>query len=146
MILLRHVLRWYSYLFHFLLALFLLGIGIVVTQSPGFDVRIGFLPLKSEEIVPVFITTAIIGIITILLAVTRLFPYAFPVYALIVLVQSFRWLLFLNGATFSGREEFEGALWLLAGIFGAFLSSLTVLKQAPRKGVATQSAAVKTAR
>lgn len=128
---LRGILLAYSYLFHTVLALAVLLMTVVVKSSnmeAGF--RLGYVPFRGEELVAVLMYSAIIGLITIILAVTRIFPYAFPVYALIVLVQGVRWFL-LGSSTYSGQDEFRGALWLLVGMFGAFLSSLIVLR--PRR-------------
>lgn len=122
----------YSYVYHALLALFVLGLSGLTYAMGTYNLRLGMVPYSGKDLSDVLFWSAAIGLITILLAVTRIFPYAFPVYALLVLVQMVRWL-FLGPYTFQGADEFKGAVWLTVGALGAFLSSLIVLRL-PRRG------------
>ena len=124
------ILRLYSYLFHLILALFLLGVAIVASD-PGQNLQLGMLPWKGEELHTWLLYGSIAGVIVVLLAITRLFPYLFPVWALVVLVLMIRGY-FLQPYTFSGRPEFNLSLWLTGGALLAFLASLTIFRKRKR--------------
>lgn len=74
------------------------------------------------------IALAVVGLLSIFLAVTGIFRYLYPVWAIIVL-----WLIvkgfILSPFTFANAGTFYGALWLTFGAFGAFVGALWFLKR-----------------
>lgn len=74
------------------------------------------------------IALAVVGLLSIFLAVTGIFRYLYPVWAIIVL-----WLIvkgfILSPFTFANAHTFYGALWLTFGAFGAFVGALWFLKR-----------------
>jgi hypothetical protein len=123
------LLRWYSYAFHAILCLFTLAVAAIAVSSHSIP-KFGFLPFTDETMIRGLFTLAIVGLVSVFLAVTGLFRYMFPVWAAIVL-----WLMvkgfFLSPFTFPNADAFRGALWLTFGAVGAFFGALWVLK--PRK-------------
>lgn len=119
----------YSYFFHFVVALFVLGIATVVTLSGTHNLRIGFFPFTGEEATHILLYSSLIGLVTVLLGVTGIFRYAFPVWTTLFLVQAVRWAVLSPRAQYTGVDQFKGMLLLLLGAFGAWLSSLIELKR-----------------
>lgn len=118
----------YSYTFHLVLVLAALAFSVVVTASDNASVRLSMLPFTGPELERVVLYSALIGLATILLGITGVFRYAFPVWALLVLVQLARWT-WGPGTTFQGRDQFQGMVLLIVGALGAFLSSLIEFKK-----------------
>jgi hypothetical protein len=126
------MLRVYSYLFHLALALFLLAMAVVASTSTG-RLDIDVLPWQGDDAAQWLIWGSIVGIISIVLAVTGIFRYLFPVYALTVLAIMIRGY-FLQPYSFAGRESFYSTLWLVLGALLAFLASLTLFRfRRPRR-------------
>ena len=124
------LLRLYSYIFHLAVSFFFLGLGIVsvATSSPLNLSSLGFTPQNATT--GVFVL-GIVGLISTILALTRIFKYLFPVWAAIVV-----WLMikgfFLSAATFSGPSSFRWAIALTLGGIGAFFGALWTLKSRSR--------------
>jgi hypothetical protein len=114
-------------LYHLVLALILLAVSAVALASDAHTLNLEMFPWKGDELIRWLFYGSIAGLITIALAVTGIFRYLFPVWALIVFVMMARGFLILP-YTFSGPDEFYRVLALIAGAFIAFLGSLTVFK------------------
>jgi hypothetical protein len=121
------LLRVYSYLFHLILSLFLVGISIVAMSS-GKALTLKMLPWEGDQLNHWMLSLGILGIICVFLAVTGLFRWIFPLWTLLVFVLMLRGF-FLTSYDFGGEANFKGAAWLTFGAFAAFLSSLSVLSQ-----------------
>ena len=61
-----------------------------------------------------------VGLISIILAITGVFRFLFPMWALVVLVLMVQGFL-LKPYTFEGKPDFYSVLWLIAGRLLAFL-------------------------
>jgi hypothetical protein len=89
--------------------------------------KFGFLPFSDENMNRSLITLGVVGLISVFLAVTGIFRYLFPVWAIIVL-----WLMvkgfILSPFIFPNADTFHGALWLTFGAFAAFFGALWWLK------------------
>jgi hypothetical protein len=121
------ILRLYSYLYHLILSLFLLGLGIVASIGGMHNLNLGMLPWKGAELTHWVIGLAIAGLVSILLAVSGVFRYLFPIWCLTVVVLMIRGF-FLSPFAYHGPDEFRGVVWLVVGAIGAFLSSLQLFK------------------
>lgn len=126
------ILRLYSYVYHFVLALVLLGISGVAIASDVHTLNLPMFPWKGDELIHWVFYGSIAGLITIVLAVTGIFRYLFPIWTLIVFVMMVRGFL-ISPYTFTGVDQFYEVLALIAGAFVAFLSSLTLFKTAKRR-------------
>ena len=124
------ILRVYSYLYHLILCLFLLGISIIAILSTGL-LRLEVLPWQDDDLVQWLLCGSLAGILSIILAVTGIFRYLFPVWALVVLVMLIRGYL-IQPYTFAGKDPFYQTLWLIGGALIAFLASMTLFTK-PKK-------------
>ena len=121
------VLRIYSYLYHTILCLFLLGLGIVASIGGAHNLSLGMLPWKGAELTHWVLGLAITGLVSVLLAVTGVFRYLFPAwcaYVVWLMVRGF----FLSPFAYHGPDEFRGVVFLVVGAIGALLSSLQLIK------------------
>jgi hypothetical protein len=122
------LLKAYSYLFHLVLCLFLAGLGLLGYASDASRLHLGVVSWGEP---PFLLLAAFAGLLSIVLAVSGLFRFLFPLWALAVLVTMVRGFL-LGPYVFAGWQPFQWTLFLLLGAFGAFLSSLIVLKRTRR--------------
>ena len=89
------------------------------------------LPWKGDELIHWVFFGSIAGLLSIVLAVTGIFKYLFPVWTLVIFVLLVRGFL-ISPYAFAGVDQFYAILALIAGAFGAFLSSLTLFKKKRR--------------
>jgi hypothetical protein len=120
----------YSYLFHLLLSIFLLGAASISAASRQ-PLNLRMLPFTQETMLSGVLVLGAIGLVATMLAMLRIFRYLFPVWAAIVLYFMVRGFLFSTYA-FSDKKGFESALWLIVGALAAFIGSLWALKRRRR--------------
>lgn len=125
------ILRVYSYLYHLILCLFLLGICIVA-KNGATTVKLSMLPWSGSELTTWLLWGSIFGLLSIVLAITGVFRVLFPLWTLIVLVLMFQGFL-VKPYTFDGKAAFYNTLWLIAGAALAFLASLTLFPSRRRR-------------
>jgi hypothetical protein len=121
------LLRLYSYLYHLVLSLFLLGLAIITMASGQNNLVLNMLPWKGEELTRWVLALSLIGLITTLLAITGVFRFLFPLWCLAVVVLMIRGF-FLSPFVFSGPEQFRSVIWLVVGAVVAFLASLMLYR------------------
>ena len=125
------ILRVYSYLYHFILCVFLLGLAIIAMMSTG-TLRLEVLPWNGDDLVQWLLWGSLAGLLSIILAVSGIFRYLFPIWTLLVLVMLIRGYL-LQPYTFAGREPFYQTLWLIGGALVAFLASMTLFRRSKKR-------------
>ena len=118
------LLRVYSYLYHLVLCVFLLGMAIVAKSGTGL-LKLDVLPWDGAELAQWLLWGSIAGLVSIFLAITGIFKYLFPVWTLVVVVMMIRGYL-LQPYTYAGKEPFYQTLLLIGGALLAFFASLTV--------------------
>jgi hypothetical protein len=124
------LLRLYSYFFLLAVSLFFLGLGVVsaATSTPLHLDALGFGPGSATT---AMFLLGLAGLLSIGLAITRVFKYLFPIWAAVVL-----WLMvkgfFLSAATFAGPANFRWAIALTLGAVGAFFGALWTLNPRSR--------------
>lgn len=118
------LLRTFSYLFHFILSIFLIGMALIA-DSAGKPLKLDMLPWEGMKLNQWVLGLGLLGLVCVLLAVTGLFRFVFPFWALFVFILMLRGF-FFTSYNFGGEDQFRGAAWLTFGAFGAFLSSLSV--------------------
>ncbi|HET8546411.1 MAG TPA: hypothetical protein VFL57_00325 [Bryobacteraceae bacterium] len=126
------VLRVYSYLYHLVLSLFLLGISGIVLASGNHNLQMPMLPWEGDRLTQWLFWGSVFGLLSAILAVTGVFRYLFPLWALVVLVIMVRGFL-LGPYRFGGPDSFYRALTLIFGALLAFLASLTVFRARRRR-------------
>ena len=125
------MLRAYSYIYHAVLALFLLGIATVALLSSN-TLKIPILPWTGAAATQWLLWGSIFGLLSVVLAVTGIFRYLFPLWALAVLVLLIRGYI-LQPIPFSGPSDFQMAMLLTGGALLAFLASLTLFTLRPKR-------------
>ncbi len=114
--------RIFSYLYHLVLAVFMLGVSILAWSS-GTTLQIGILPWDGNTLRYVLLFGGIAALIAIALAVTRILPVLFLLWTVAVFFFLFR------GYVFSPYQFAEGGLktailitlGALVAIVGAYL-------------------------
>jgi len=125
------LLRVCAYIFHLLLSLFLVGIGIVALIS-GEDLALGVLPWKGPALTRAVLILGVLGVICVALTVTGAARWLFPLWTLFALIMLLRGF-FLSPYIFTGAGEFQIALWLTVAAFVAFLASLSLFWRQRRR-------------
>jgi hypothetical protein len=123
--------RFYSYLYHLVLALFLIGLASVALLSSN-TLKLAILPWSGGALTQWLLWGGLAGLLSIALAVTGVFRYLFPLWALAVLALMVRGYI-LSPIPFATESEFQTAMLLLAGALIAFLASLTLFRLRPRR-------------
>lgn len=118
--------RLYSYLFHGLLGLFLLGISLVALLS-GTALHLEMLPWNDQTDTYILLCAALFGLLTVLLALKRTARFLFFLWSLAVFVMLVKGF-FLSNYHFAGSSGFRTAALLTAGallaIFGAWFQMI----------------------
>ena len=119
--------RVFSYLFHGLLTLFLLGISVVALSS-GQSLHLEMLPWQGQTLAYWLLCAALAGLVTVVLAVRRKWRLLFFLWSLAVLVTMARGF-FFSHYYFTGPPEFHRALYLTAGALIAAFGAWSRLRQ-----------------
>lgn len=115
------ILRFYSYLYHLLLALLLLGLALVA-KSSSLPLRLEMLPWKPEETAAWVMGLTVAGILAIVCAIAGRFRWLFLLYALTVLVLMVKGY-FLSGYGFASSDELSFAAYLSLGALVAAIGA-----------------------
>lgn len=116
------LLRIFSYLFHLLLALFLLGVSVISLLSGGHNLHLGMLPWAGAQLTWSLVVCSLFGLICVAAALLGKVRPLYFLYTLAVMVMIVRGY-FVSGYTFSTQDEFRFALYLSGGAFLAMLGS-----------------------
>jgi hypothetical protein len=128
--------QFYSYLFHFLLSLFVGGMALIawLANSTTFDLEM--IPWWSgQTLVKWLLGAAALGILAVALAVTGKLRSLLAVWALVVLailVYGY----FLSPYSYAGMEEFRTVLWFVGGAALAWVGALSQARRGEKKRAA----------
>ena len=117
-------------MFHLAASLFFLGLGVVSAAARS-SLHLDALGFTPDTAVLGVLILGIVGLASVVLAVTGKFRYLFPGWALIVvwlMVKGF----FLSSATFAAPASFGWAVLLTVGAVGAFFGALWALRPRSR--------------
>ena len=109
----KALLRYFSYLYHGLLCLFLLGLSAMALATGMHSLQLDVLPWKGTTLTYWIFFGPLLGLMALLMSVKRIFPSLFVLWALIVMVMLVRGYIF-SGYYFD-TGEFRLAMWLIAG-------------------------------
>ncbi len=122
--------RYFAYLFHALLAFFLLAVSGLALASGTPGLKFGMLPWAGSTLNYVLFFGALAGLATVLLAFRGTLPVLFLLWSALVA------LLLLKGYIFSGYRfepgEWKTALFLLAASFLALPGAWSRFRASPR--------------
>jgi hypothetical protein len=123
------LLRVFCYLFHTILSLALLALGLVAVTSHVSDMKLETLPWQGTQLNNLLIGLGILGLLSVLLAITGAFRLLLALWSVYVLGLLVRGVFFTSTVTFSGREDFHNWLLLVAGAILALIGSLTLFSR-----------------
>ena len=126
------VLRVYSYLYHLILSLLLLGISGIVLASGNHNLQMPMLPWEGDRLTQWLFWGSLAGLLSVILAATGRFRYLFPLWTLIVFVMMVRGFL-IGPYHFGGPDSFYVTVLLIIGALLAFIGSLTVFRARARR-------------
>jgi hypothetical protein len=127
----KALMRYYSYLFHLILALFLLAVSGLALASGSPNLHLGMLPWTGATLTRVLFFGALGGLVAVLLAMRGTLRILFLLWSLVV------FLLLVKGYIFSGYQfegtEYKTALYLIAASLIALPGAWFQLRRVPRK-------------
>ena len=126
------LLRIFSYLFHLLLALFLLGVSLVSLLSGGHSLHMGMLPWTGSQLTWSLVICSLFGLISVVAAVLGKLRPLYFLYTVAVLVMIVRGY-FVSGYTFGTGDEFRFALYLSGGALLAMLGGWSQRRRRRRR-------------
>jgi hypothetical protein len=116
----KALMRIIGYLYHTLLALFLLALSGMALAN-GHWLHLEMLPWSGAALTYWLLGGALVGLLAVALAVKRVFPALLLLWSLVVLVM------LIKGYIFSGyyfaQGELKTAVWLIGGAFVALLGA-----------------------
>lgn len=129
---LHTLMRYYSYLFHLVLSLFVFGVSAVAYLSDKHNMNVTLMPwFTGITLSRVMLALGLVGVVAVFLAFTNKFRQLLPVTS-IVAFGLLAWGFFINKAfVFASKTDFQWAIALTAGALGAALCSLMELKREP---------------
>ena len=127
---LKAIMRYFAYLFHIVLALFLLAVsGVAISTGTG-SLRLGMLPWSGDTLNYVLIGSAVVGLLTVLLAMKGVLRILFLLWSFLVFVM------LVKGYIFSRYQfqpnEFRIALYLIGASLLALLGAWFQLRTSAR--------------
>jgi hypothetical protein len=119
------LLRVLGYLFHTLLSLALLAVGLVDMLSDEAKLKIEMLPWQGDALARWMVALGLLGLISVVLAMLGRLRVLYILWCLFVLVMWVRGVFFASGVTFADAGQFQMNLWAILVALLAFLGSLT---------------------
>ncbi|MGA2133912.1 MAG: hypothetical protein ABSH50_16590 [Bryobacteraceae bacterium] len=121
--------RVFSYLFHGLLTLFLLALSCMALTS-GQTLQLGMLPWQGPNLAYWLLGGALLGLVSVILAIGGKWRALFFLWSLAVLAILFRGY-FFSHYHFAGPPAFHRALYLTAGAILAAFGAWFQLRREP---------------
>lgn len=110
---LRALLRFYSYVFHGLFALFLLAISVIALTSGSTTLRLHILPWEGRTLAYAMLGLAVAGILVVFMAMKGVARSLFFLWSLLVLVLVLRGYFFSSYSFAPGTGQMTTALWVI---------------------------------
>ena len=119
--------RIYSLLFHLLLSLLMLGLGIVGYSSASSGLKLGMLPWEGSQLLGWLTALGLGGLLLVILAFKGVLRIVYMVWTVVIaylIVNGY----FLTNYRFAGEGEFRFAIYCALAALLAFLGALWLLK------------------
>ncbi len=126
------IVKLFSYLFHLVLALFLLGLSIVAFLNNAHNLRLEMLPWTGEALTWWLLGLGLAGLVIIALAVKGILRVVFLVWTVAVLALMIRGFYF-SSFVFNGWTGFQLVLLLVLGALLSVVGGWLQFRQAPAK-------------
>lgn len=127
---LKAIMRYFSYVFHGVLALFLIALSALALGAGGSgELHLGMLPWKGDTLMYVLLFGSLFGLLTVILAIRGILRILFLIWSFIVFV------LLVKGYIFSGYKfaphEFRTAMYLILASILALFGAWFQLQRTP---------------
>ena len=127
----KALMRFYSYLFHAVLALFLIALAAIALISGVPNLQLGMLPWTGTTLLNVLLFGGLFGLVTVILAMRGVLRVLFLLWSLAVAV------LLIKGYIFTGYRfapnEFRTALYLIGASLLALPGAWFQLRRQPKR-------------
>lgn len=123
------VLRIFAYVYHLIFSLLLLALGGVAVLSGADNLKLEMTPWQGRQLKYWLLGMGLLGLASVILAMTGKVRFLLPLWSLAVLVLLVRGLFLSPAFTFSGPDQFNDGLYLTSGAALALLGSLTLLRR-----------------
>jgi hypothetical protein len=124
--------RFYSYLFHGVLALFLLAVSLVPLFSGTHNLQLDMFPWQGRTMTYALMALAVAGLFTVFLAMTNRSQAPLFLWSILVLLWML-WGYFWRPYRWSGPDAFLNTLLLLAGAALAIFGAWFAMKRRPAR-------------
>ena len=123
------LLRVFCYLFHTMISVALLALGVVGVAADAQHMKVQMLPWQGRELSHWLIGLGLVGLLSVLLAVTGKLRFLLPLWSVYVLGLLVKGVFLTPAVSFDGPSDFHNWLWLIGGAVLAMIGSLTLLGQ-----------------
>jgi hypothetical protein len=123
------LLRVFCYLFHTMISVALLALGVVGVAADAQHMKVQMLPWQGTELTHWLIGLGFVGLLSVLLAVTGKLRFLLPLWSVYVLGLLVKGVFLSPTVSFEGRGDFNNWLWLIGGALLALIGSFTLLGQ-----------------
>ncbi|HEV1284724.1 MAG TPA: hypothetical protein VNU44_05415 [Bryobacteraceae bacterium] len=121
------LLRVFCYLFHTMISVTLLALGVVGTASGGQHMKVQMLPWQGAELTHWLIGLGAAGLASVILAVTGKVRILLPLWSTYVLGMLIKGVFLTSTVSFDGRDDFHNWLLMICGAVLALIGSFTML-------------------
>src|ERR1035437_6581498 len=123
------LLRVFCYLFHTVISVALLALGAVGIRSGAQHMKVEMLPWQGAELTHWLIGLGLVGLLSVILAVTGKLRFLLPLWSVYVLGVLVKGVFLTSTVSFDGRSDFHNWLLLICGAVLALIGSFTLLGQ-----------------
>jgi hypothetical protein len=123
------LLRVFCYLFHTMISVALLALGVVGVAADAQHMKVQMLPWQGTELTHWLIGLGIVGLLSVFLAFTGKLRFLLPLWSVYVLGMLVKGVFLTPSVSFDGPSDFHNWLWLIGGAVLALIGSFTLLGQ-----------------
>jgi hypothetical protein len=121
------LLRVFCYLFHTMISVALLALGVVGMASDAQHMKVEMLPWQGMEMAHWLVGLGAAGLLSVVLAVTGKLRFLLPLWSIYVLGMLVKGVFLTPAVGFDGPGDFHNWLWLTGGAALALIGSFTLL-------------------
>jgi hypothetical protein len=121
------LLRVFCYLFHTMISVTLLVLGMVGVASGAQHMKLEMLPWQGTELTHWLIGLGAAGLVSVILAVTGKLRFLLLLWSIYVLGMLIKGVFLTSTVSFDGRDDFHNWLLMICGAVLALIGSFTLL-------------------
>jgi hypothetical protein len=121
------LLRVFCYVFHTMISVALLALGVVGMASDAQNMKVQMLPWQGMELAHWLVGLGAAGVVSVILAVTGKVRFLLPLWSIYVLGMLVKGVFLTPTVSFDGPSDFHNWLLLTGGAAVALIGSFTLL-------------------